>query len=151
MPLNLGTDTFIMVEDADAYMARRLHTGGWPNVAPDAEPDAIAQASATKEAALQMATAMLKRENYAAPIALDAIPAPIAHATAELALYLLRYDLTDDRTRRALFRSRMAMIGQSMESYSADLVPRTGLPAIVRELIAPFLKDGGALSARLVA
>jgi hypothetical protein len=45
----------------------------------------------------------------------------------------------------------MVMIGQSMESYGADLAPRTGLPAIVRDLIAPFLKDGGALAARLVA
>lgn len=157
----LTTDTFILVADADAYMAARLHAAEW-----------MSAAEADKEAALRMATATLNRERYAGritqptqPLAWprsgvvdaegrvvpsDSIPAAIASATAELALFLLRYDLTDDRTRRGVFNLRSEKIGESQTTLG-DAGNNDSLPAIVRDMISPYQAVASSFSARLIA
>lgn len=164
MNLSLGVDTFISVEDADKYMDARLNTDDWQRV--------IFVDSDKKLRALRMATAMISRERFAGRITSttqalawpragvtdqegrvipsDTIPAPIAQATAELALFLLRYDITDDRIRRGVFSLRSEQIGDSMQSYDSAGSNENSLPAIVRDMIAPFLASGSGCSARLI-
>lgn len=161
MPLTLAADTFITVTDADIYLGFRLRAAEWG-----------AATEEQKEAALRMATAMISRERFMGCVASttqalawpragvtdqegrmipsDAIPAPVAQATAELALFLLRYDITDDRMRRAVFSLRSEQIGSSMQTYDSSGNDENGLPAIVRDLIAPFLATGVRCSARLI-
>lgn len=157
--LTLATDTFIILADADAYLGFRLRAHEWG-----------AATEADKESALRMATAMINRERFAGrisslnqalawpragvtdpegrPVPSNAIPAAIAQATAELALFLLRYDITDDRTRRAVFNTRSERIGESASTFEAS--GGDTLPAIVRDMIAPYQAVASANSARLI-
>jgi hypothetical protein len=80
----------------------------------------------------------------------NTIPPAIAQATAELALFLMRYDITDDRVRRSVFNIRSERIGESGVTYDSAGSNENSLPANVRELIAPFLTSGLGCSARLV-
>jgi hypothetical protein len=80
----------------------------------------------------------------------NTIPAAIAHATAELALFLLRYDVTDERVRRMVFSVRSEKIGDAAATFDSAGSNENGLPAIVRDMIAPFLTSGLGCSARLV-
>lgn len=167
MTLTLGTDTFTTVSEADAYMQGRLHADSWNGTNTAPAPD-----SAKKEAALRMATAILNRERYAGRITAPSqplawprtgvtdqegriipsatIPEAVKTATAELALILLATDLSDERTRRALFRVKSERIGESAQAYEANPGSNDSLPAFVREMIAPFLARGGSHSSRLV-
>lgn len=160
MPLTLAADTFITAAAADAYLGFRLRAAEW-GAANDSD----------KEAALRMATAMISRERFAGRITSnnqtlawpragvvdqegravpsDTIPAPIAHATAELALFLLRYDLTDDRVRRGVLNVRSERIGESSATFE-NAGGNDSLPAIVRDMIAPFQAVTSGFSARLI-
>lgn len=158
--LMLATDTFITLADADAYLGFRLRAHEW-GIASEAD----------REAALRMATATISRERFAGrianqnqalawprtgvtdpegrPVPTNAIPAAIAHATAELALFLLRYDITDDRIRRGVFNVRSERIGESAATFDASGSGDT-LPALVRDMIAPYQAVASTHSARLI-
>lgn len=158
--LTLATDTFIILADADAYLGFRLRAHEWGTAT-----------EADKEAALRMATAMINRERFAGrianqnqplawprvgvadpegrPVPSTTIPAAIAHATAELALFLLRYDITDDRVRRGVFSVRSERIGESAATFDSS-GGNDALPAIVRDMIAPYQAVASANSARLI-
>jgi len=190
--LTVGTDTYISIEDADAYMEGRLNSADWFN-ADNLDAN-------LKVSALHMATKMIDRQRYIGRIASltqplawprightvidaqrgswqadafqqyasspligagvvdqegrilpsNAIPPAIAQATAELALFLMRYDITDDRVRRGVFSVRSERIGEAGVTYDSAGSNENGLPAIVRDMIAPFLVSGGGCSARLV-
>jgi hypothetical protein len=151
-------------------MASRLHADAWTAPIGTDNGDTIPLPNATKEAALRMATAMLNRHRYIGRITntaqalawprtgitdqegrsilSTAIPPAIANATAELALYLLRHDLTDDRTRRGILSVRAERVGESAITFDGTAA-NDALPAIVQDLIAPFLATQGT-SARLV-
>lgn len=171
MALTLGTDTFITLADANTYHAARLHADAWTApIGTNDNGDPIPLPDATKEAALRMATAMLNRHRYAGritsitqalawprtgvtdpegrPIPSSGIPAALAHATAELALYLLRHDLTDDRTRRGVLSVRSERVGDSSITFDGTAT-NDSLPTVVQDLIGPFLASKGT-SARLV-
>ena len=172
----LGTDTLIVLDDADAYFAGRLHVSTWNDAT-----------VADREKALMMASRMLSQERYEGyqtdaeqPLAwprnsvlrpehdirtrIDAgivspsvvyypdgtIPTPIQHATAELALALLKEDLTADSVRRARLASSR-QVGDLKVTFRADAGDTPHLPAIVADLIRPFLKPGERRSARLVS
>jgi hypothetical protein len=194
MPLAVGTDSFVSLDDADAYMRKRLHSEGWPITwdpepfahtdltrVPSLDPQAPQPIDTTsteylrrvniKERALMLATSMLCRHSYKGcissrtqalafprsgitdregrPVASNAIPTEIAHATAELALFLILNDVTDEQTRRHTFGVRAESIGESSVTYEASSPPIGGMPWVVSDLIAPYLKTGGA-SAPLV-
>ncbi len=183
MPLTVGTDSFVSIANADAYMATRLHASPWLNhaltqtqvdelfgVGQKTASDVNAENLDTKERALKSSTQLLNREPYSGAItsntqalawprasiydregralASNTIPADIENATAELALSLLQYDLTDERIRRSIFRTKSEGVGESFASYtnSSD----DSLPAIVRQLIAPYQPAGEVASAPLV-
>jgi hypothetical protein len=80
----------------------------------------------------------------------NVIPAAIANATAELALFLLRYDITDERVRRMVFSVRSEKVGDAAATFDSAGSNENSLPAIVRDMIAPFLTSGLGCSARLV-
>lgn len=194
MTITVGTDTFISLNDAEAYFAARLYAEAWTAPIGWNGDIPIFRDDATKEAALRTATAMLNRQKYAGRVAsfsqplawprignalFDArysspwqadaqapvigggildqegrlipsntIPKAITEATAELALYLLRYDLTDDRTRRGVLSVKSERVGDSRTDYDATSTNDT-LPAVVMDLISPFLASHGT-SARLI-
>lgn len=171
MALILGTDTFITLADADTYLAARLHADAWTApIGTDDNGDPIPLADTTKEAALRMATAMISRLRFAGritstaqtlawprvavtdqegrPIPSNTIPTAIAHATAELSLFLTRHDITDDRTRRGVLSVRSERVGDSAITYDGTAA-NDSLPAIVQDMIGPFLATRGT-SARLV-
>ena len=80
-------------------------------------------------------------------IATDATPLVIANATAELALMLVRDDLTNDAVQRGR-HARSEMIGAVMQKWDSSI--KDHLPQHVRAILAPFL-TGDYGSARLVA
>jgi hypothetical protein len=69
----------------------------------------------------------------------NTIPQVIKQATAELALILLREDLTNDSTHQNLYRLTESSVGQS----SAKFTPHAGveLPQHVKSLISQFLES----------
>ena len=79
----------------------------------------------------------------------NTFPPGIAKATAELALFLLRYDITAPAVRRAVFSVRSERIGESSSTYDSSGSNET-LPPMVMELIEPFLVSGAGYSSRLV-
>jgi hypothetical protein len=123
-----------------------------------------------KERALKLATAVLCRQSFKGCISSlsqvlsfpragscdregralpsNAIPNEISQATAELALFLILTDITNEDTRRR-FNIRSESIGESSVTYSASAPALDGLPWIVQELISPYLKTAGS-SAPLV-
>ena len=80
----------------------------------------------------------------------NVIPAAITNATAEMALYLLKNDITDERTRRAVFSVRSEKIGESTQTYDSAGSNQNGLPVVVRNMIAPFLVSGVGCSSRII-
>lgn len=157
MTIIVGTDSFISDSDADTYMTARVHVTEWTNAD-----------SATKEAALKQATQIIDAERFVGTItdtaqalawpragvtdqegreiADDAIPPAVANATAELALALIRQDLTRDDVQRA-HRVRAEWVGAVGQRHDAS--NKDHLPEHVRRMLAPFL-TGDHASARLM-
>src|SRR3546814_16959519 len=71
----------------------------------------------------------------------DTIPAPIAHATAELALPLLREDLTNEANSRPVFAVVRHRVGEAETEYARG--PVHDLPAATPALIRPPHRSGG--------
>ncbi|MET4698861.1 hypothetical protein ABIE65_001883 [Constrictibacter sp. MBR-5] len=156
MTITVAVDSFAGLDEANEYFAARLHAATWT------EAD-----DAMRERALKTATATLCRESYSGritsqvqPLAwprtgatdaegrridANAIPRAIVHATAELALSLLRDDLTDDANRRHVFAVVRQRVGESETEYAS--APVHDLPGTVRALIRPLLRVGGSSAA----
>ncbi|EPY00607.1 DnaT-like ssDNA-binding protein [Magnetospirillum fulvum] len=157
MALILATDTFVSVEDADAYFAGRLYASTWE----DADTE-------DREKALRMAAGILDREAYLGAITsttqalswprqgvYDAegraignttIPSAIQAAQCELALRLLSEDLTEDDSNKGV----QAIQAGSVRLEYDGCAPAKTLPDTVRALLKPFLKSEDGSSARLV-
>jgi hypothetical protein len=181
MTITVGTDSFVSIDDADAYMAARIHADAWPDHGPiDGGQNSVGETEYVevdprvldrKERALKTATQILNRESYTGritstaqplawpragvcdaegrPVASDTIPTNVSLATTELALFLLKHDMTDEVIRRWLFRLRSEAVGESQASY--DSSAPDNLPHIVRSLIAPFMKAAGSNTTSLIA
>lgn len=102
-------NSYLTVTEADAYFLQRLNTDAWDNADPTTEkPAALIMATALLDAKVAwtgLATddvqvlgwprsGMFTRNVYAIDSAI--IPAALKNATAELALWLLRKDRTND-------------------------------------------------------
>lgn len=78
----------------------------------------------------------------------DTIPTGIKKATAELALILLRYDITDPQQQRHLFQLTMERIGETQSNYAASMHRK--LPDFIMDLLRPFISDKSSYSAALI-
>src|SRR3546814_18035801 len=74
----------------------------------------------------------------------DTIPAPIARATAELALTLLREDLTNEANHPPVFAAVRHRVGEADTEYARD--PVHALPAAVRAFTLPLPRGRGSTS-----
>lgn len=173
--ITLATDTLIALDDADAYFAGRLRASAWDDATAADREKALMMASSMlsreryegypTDAEQPLAwprNAVLRLEHdiraridagIVSPSAVyysdGTIPTPIQHATAELALALLKEDLTADSVRRSR-RAASRQVGDLKVTFRADAGDMPHLPAIVADLIRPFLKPGERRSARLV-
>lgn len=172
--ITLGTDTLIALDDADAYFAGRLRVSVWDDAVATDREKALMMASGMlsrerfegyrtdaeqllawpRNAVVRLEQDIRDRVDAAivSPSVYypdGAIPTPIQHATAELALALLREDLTADSVRRARLASSR-QVGDLKVAFRTDAVDMPHLPAVVADLIRPFLKAGERRSARLV-
>jgi len=129
---------FINLEGANTYFAGRLHVGPWD-----------AADATTRQKALTMADAMIRRLEFRpGVIAADGTgPVEIGHAVAELALALIRDDLTSDTARRAAgaVRKRVGDIDIEYPAGGVGIIPE-----FVLSILRPFLAAGSSTSARLV-
>lgn len=151
--LALGEDTYITLDDAQAYFAQRLHADAW-----------TAATDADREKALRTATTLLDLNDFkgqrtarSQPLAwprryivgpdgciepADLLPAAIKSATCEMAIHVLRRDPAQANptvTRRA--------VGDLQVDYAASQPDL--LPTLVRRLLSPYLLDGANI-ARLI-
>lgn len=173
--ITLGIDTLIALDDADAYFAGRLRGSAWEDATDTDCEKALIMASSmlSREryegyptdaeqplAWPRKAVPRLERDicvrvdaGIVSPTAVyysdGTIPTPIQHATGELALVLLKEDLTADSVRRARFASSR-QVGDLKITFRADIGDVLYLPGVVVDLIRPFLKPGERRSARLV-
>lgn len=76
------------------------------------------------------------------------IPAGIKKATAELALILLRYDITDPQQHHHLFLLTSERVGEAQSSYGKAAVKK--LPDVVMDTLKPYLLEKSAFSAELL-
>lgn len=162
MALTVGTDSFTALADADTYFDGRLYASDWTGAT-----------STDKEKALRMATAMLNRERWAGslasasqllawprvgatdaegrPVAFDATPEAVKAATCELAVALLRNDLTTNDAMLGVRRQKQKVGEIERETEYDGRAPARRLPDYVAALIAPFLSSQTTpLSVRMV-
>lgn len=78
----------------------------------------------------------------------DSIPNGIKTATAELAFFLLKHDITDPRQHHHLFLLTSERIGEVQNSYSKRINKK--LPDNVMDLLKPFLLEKSAFSSTLI-
>lgn len=148
----VGTNSYVSLDAANALAAERLFAGAWTAATPD-----------TRAQALMTATALLDRMQWQGrplaptqalawpriadrcppgyPLTVD-IPAPIAAATVELAIHLLR---TGELPGGPAVMQRM--LGDSMSMYFAHVAD--DLPKHVRRLIEPFMRSSSANTAEV--
>ncbi len=81
-------------------------------------------------------------------IAADTIPAGIKRATAELAYFLLKYDLTDPRLQQHLFLLTSERVGESQSSFGKRINKK--LPDNIMDLLKPYLLERSAFSSGLM-
>ena len=78
----------------------------------------------------------------------DTISVEVERATAELALILLRYDLTDPRQQQHLYLLTSEMVGESQVTLAKN--PNRKLTTYVMDLLKPFLREKSAFSSELL-
>ncbi|MBI2239623.1 MAG: hypothetical protein HYU59_02340 [Magnetospirillum gryphiswaldense] len=157
MALTVGIDSFITLEQAEAYFTGRLYILDWSGAA-----------SGDKEKALKMAARTLNRLRWRGSltsesqvmawprqgvidpegreITVTTIPQDIKDAQAEMALAMLREDLTADDSNRGVKRVKA---GTVEVEYNGE-APAKSLPDAVQELLSPYLRPVISGSAALV-
>ena len=154
MALILGEDTYTALAAANDYFDRRPHSSAWTR-ATEAEREAALIGATRHLDALDFEgfptsnaqplqwprSYVLDRNGNLIPN--DIMPAPLTIATCELALIALHQDLTKDAP--AIKRKRVA----DLDIEYSGAMPDT-LPAYVRSLVAPFLRNPSPHSVRLV-
>jgi hypothetical protein len=144
MPVDVGTNSYVSMEDANAYIQARLNSSAWS--------DAVAS---SQEAALITATRAIdrlmlvgRRADADQPLAFprygqDAVPQAVIDATCEEALALLA---NGDSTRRQLQADGVTrfQIGTLSESYAFGGTGKAATPPTLqsleaRELMRPYI------------
>jgi len=82
------------------------------------------------------------------PIAQTEVPQAIKTATAELALFLLRNDITDESKKHHLFALTSERVGETQATYSKRQTKR--LPDVVMDTLKPFLAEQSTNSTPLM-
>lgn len=157
MALTVGIDSFITLEQAETYFDGRLYAAEWSGTT-----------DGDKEKALKMATRTLNRMAWRGSltddsqvmawprqgvidpegreIAVTTVPQDVKDAEAELALALLREDLTADDSNRGIKRVKAGTVELEYNGQA----PAKSLPDAVQGLLLPYLRPVVAGSAALV-
>lgn len=157
MALTVGIDSFITLSQAETYFDGRLYVLDWSGAS-----------DGDKEKAMKMATRALNRMAWRGSltddsqvlawprqgvigregreIAVTTVPQDVKDAQAELALALLREDLTADDSNRGVKRVKAGTV--ELE-YNGE-APAKALPDAVQELLDPYLRPSPSGSAALV-
>lgn len=148
--LTVGTNSYIDAAQADAYFADRLRADAWTNATPDQKDDALVTAAAfidrqAFKGAITSETQALAwpragvHDQEGRAVNQSTVPQAVKDAQAEMALALLKEDLTEDDGSKGVRRLRAG----SVEVEYAGAAPARKLPDIVRAILVPFLTDAG--------
>lgn len=154
--ISVGVNSYVTLDAADDYMADRLHSSAWSGAS-----------DADKTAALLQSARILGRFEYVGrpsdpndllafprvglkdaagrAVDRDTVPTAVESAQVELAFALLGEDLEASDRDRGM--TRLAV--DSIEMEWAPGVSGSRCPAVVRDLLRPFLRSVGSTSVRV--
>jgi hypothetical protein len=143
----VGTNSYVSLDAANALASERLFAGAWAAATADTRAQALMTATALLERMQWEGRPLAPTQALAWPRVADRcpdgypltadIPAPIAAATVELAIYLLGQ--AEMPGGPAIMQR---MLGDSMVMHFAHVADE--LPKHVRRLIEPFLRSSSA-------
>lgn len=158
MALTVGIDSYVTLSEANAYFDNRMYADEW-----------IGASDPEKEKALKMAARTMARFNWAGSITSDdqilswprqnmidaegrviasnAIPQVIKDAQCEVALGMLRDDLTADDGNKSVRRLKA---GSVEIEYAGQAPAAARAPDIAMDMVKPFLKQASGATARMV-
>jgi hypothetical protein len=152
--ITIGEDTFVSLEYANAYFARRPYSSAWTTATEEARENALIAAArhldvldwegfrTSKAQPLSWPRRyVLDHEGELVPA--DFIPPRLAQAQCELAILSLAKDLTTIEP--GIRRKRVGDLEVEYESAMPDV-----LPAHVRRLVSSLMRDQSPHSARLI-
>lgn len=158
MALTVGIDSYVTLEEAETYFGNRLYAAEWTGAS---DPE--------KEKALKMAARTMMRFNWSGSItsddqilswprqgmidaegrviASDAIPQIIKDAQCEVALGMLRDDLTADDGNKSV---RKLKAGSVEIEYAGQAPAAARAPDIAIDMVKPFLTAQTGANASMV-
>jgi len=160
MALVLGTNSYVTLEQADAYFDTRLDAGAWVNADSDDQESALVTATQILDNYHYIGVAVSSAQSLAWPrknaayyepklgtqLGVDdsTYPNRLKFATYELALHLLTNENLLDNKTQTFERIRVGSI--EIEDSNNDVTRTPVMPNRVKTFINPLLVDGGTRS-----